>query len=394
MLRRDLAWTFVKLSEAVRDFTIDLSISRYRPDDVRSVRNLIQGVIRSILSIRTDTLLFEPIDLARSLYQPSESNGELVGENREENRVAFNIICQALATPTRGLLDNMVKCIKVIDQTLTRIGGVTEFPDSSSHDKALAQALELLLETISTFDAAEARLAENIQSISEHSARPEIVDIFLFVHPARQAADKVRLLMGKVMEIQQQNRKWAINLPSYPFVKSLNRVNQQVRHDRGGLTAGFYFRSKQQLEKSMADMQSTSYIPRARSMAVDVVTDPEQTLMGQNKESGTPHSQGEQASSTSLRFHVWRFLHRLQDFESRFAFKVALTTTLISIPAWLQQSRGWWNTYESWWAVVTVWVMMVSKFPSILYPFLRVSWKLGIYLDRIPSQRMHLCPSH
>lgn len=373
MLRRDLACTFVKLSEAVRDFTVDLSISRYRPDDVRSVRNLMQGVIRSILSIRPDTLLFEPMDVTRSPYQPSEGNGEPVEENPEENRAALNIMCQALATPTRGLLDSMLNGIKVIDQVLTSIGGVTKFSESSSHDKALTQALELLLETISTFDAADARLAENIQSISEQSTRPEIVDVFLFVHPARQAADKVRLLMGKVVEIQQQNRKWAVNLPSYPFIKSLNRVNQQVRHDRGGLTAGFYFRSKQQLQKSMADMQSTPYIPRARSMAVDGVTDPETTLMDQNKDSETTRSQGEQASSTSLRFHVWRFLHRLQDFESRFAFKVALTTTLISIPAWLQQSRGWWNTYESWWAVVTVWVMMVSKFWSIFYPFLRVS---------------------
>lgn len=37
---------------------------------------------------------------------------------------------------------------------------------------------------------------------------------------------------------------------------------------------------------------------------------------------------------------------------------MALTTTLISIPAWLPKSRSWWNEYESWWAVVTVWVMM------------------------------------
>lgn len=47
----------------------------------------------------------------------------------------------------------------------------------------------------------------------------------------------------------------------------------------------------------------------------------------------------------------------MQGFESRFAFKVVLVTTLLSVPAWLEQSRGWWNTYESWWTVVTVWLM-------------------------------------
>ncbi len=317
-----------------------------------------QGVIRGILSIRPNTLLFEPTDVARSPHRSPESNGEPVKENPEDNGVALNIICQALATPTRDLLDNIVRSIKVTDQILTSIGGVTKLADSSSNEKELTQALELLLETTSAFDAADARLVDKIQSLNEYTTRPEIVDIFLFVHPVRQVADKVRLLMGKIVQIQQQNRKWAVNLPSYPFVKSLNRVNSQVRHDRGGLTAGFYFRSKQQLDKSMADMQSTSYVPRARSMAVDGVMDPEATVMDRHKDKQTTHTKSELPSGTNLRFHTWRFLHRLQDFESRFAFKVALTTTLISIPAWLQRSRSWWNTYESWWAVVTVWVMM------------------------------------
>jgi len=322
------------------------------------MRNLMQGVIRGILSIRPDTLLFEPTDTERNPHRSSERNAEPAKESPEDSGVALNIICQALATPTRDLLNNMVTCIKVIDQILTSIGGITKAPDSSSNENELTQALEILLEATSAFDAADARLVDNIQLISEYSTRPEIVDIFLFVHPVRQAADKVRLLMGKVVEIQRQNKKWAVNLPSYPFIKSLNGVNAQVRHDRGGLTAAFYFRSKQQLERSMADMQSTSYVPRARSMAVDGATGAETTVMDQHEDKQTTHSRGEQFSSASFRFNVWRFLHRLQDFESRFAFKVALTTTLISIPAWLQQSRGWWNAYESWWAVVTVWVMM------------------------------------
>lgn len=249
MLRRDLAWTFVKLSGAVRDFTIDLSISRFRPDDVRSVRNLMQGVIRDILSIRPDTLIFEPVDVARSAYQFSESNGKLVEETPEDNRVALNIICQALATPTRDLLNTMVTCIKVVDQVLTSIGGGITFAESSSNKEKLTHDLELLLKTISAFDAADARLVDRIHLLSEYTTRPEVVDIFLFVHPVRQAADKVRLLVEKVVEIQKQNRKWTVNLPSYPFIKSLNRVNLQVRHDRGGLTAAFTSEASSSLRK-------------------------------------------------------------------------------------------------------------------------------------------------
>lgn len=122
------------------------------------MRNLMQGVIRGILSIRPDTLLFEPTNTERNPHRSSESNGEPAKENPEDSGVALNIICQALATPTRDLLNNMVTCIKVVDQILTSIGGIAKLPDSSSNEKELTQALELLLEATSAFDAADARL--------------------------------------------------------------------------------------------------------------------------------------------------------------------------------------------------------------------------------------------
>ncbi len=59
-----------------------------------------------------------------------------------------------------------------------------------------------------------------------------------------------------------------------------------------------------------------------------------------------------------IRYKLWMILHNLQGFEMRFALKVAIVTSLLSVPAWLSQSRGWWNENESWWAVVFVWLMM------------------------------------
>jgi len=59
-----------------------------------------------------------------------------------------------------------------------------------------------------------------------------------------------------------------------------------------------------------------------------------------------------------FRYRLWAMLHRLQGFEMRFAFKVGIVTSLLSVPAWLSQSRGWWNENESWWVVVFVWIMM------------------------------------
>jgi hypothetical protein len=63
-----------------------------------------------------------------------------------------------------------------------------------------------------------------------------------------------------------------------------------------------------------------------------------------------PHAP--KSTQKKFRYRLWAILHRLQGFETRFALKVAIVTSLLSVPAWLPQNRDWWNEYESWWAVV------------------------------------------
>lgn len=365
-LRHDLACTFVKLSGAVRDFTIDLTISRYRPDDARCVRNLIQCVSRGVLSVRPETTLFDivPRDLEglAATVEPSAYGKSSSTLDPLNNRgTALSIISGLLAAPTRELTDALLASLKCADKTLMQIGGVKKSAVAlQDNHGSLPQALERLQASITAFDAADEGLCSRTDIPHAYASHPEIIGIFLFVHPVRQVADKALQLIRKVIQMQQSSRHRRFNLPSYPFAKSLNRVNSQVRHDRGGLTAGFYFRSKKQLEKTMADMQSTSYVPRPRSIAPTQDQDIQIPSIDRYEEEMQNATVAKTKAFAAARYRllIWRFLHRLQGFESRFAFKVSVITTLLSIPAWLQQSQGWWNTYESWWAVVTVWIMM------------------------------------
>ena len=43
---------------------------------------------------------------------------------------------------------------------------------------------------------------------------------------------------------------------------------------------------------------------------------------------------------------IWEFLHKLEGFHTRYTIKTAVVTSLLSVPAWLPQSRGWWNEYK------------------------------------------------
>lgn len=61
---------------------------------------------------------------------------------------------------------------------------------------------------------------------------------------------------------------------------------------------------------------------------------------------------------STFRHKVWRVAHKLQGFEMKFALKTVIVTASLSIPAWLDQSRDWWNLYDAWWAVVMAWITM------------------------------------
>lgn len=348
-LKRKLAWQFVNVSQAVRDFTLEFTVSRFLPDDIVLLRNLIQGVIRSILAITPDPTLFADLD---PLAEPKSEKYPILHHER-----AKRTICQTLKEPTRIMIDAMVASIMRADETILCVGGQRNV---HNEPQSLSQALDNLRTAKQTFDSADALLIAHPHLSSEYAKSPDVIQLFLFVHPVRQTADKVEALVAKVLEMQQAKRKWRICAPSYPMHKAIMRTNAQVRHDRGGLTAGFYFRSKNQLDRTMAELQSSAYIPAARhaSEGQGLKDAPEQPPMMSEYQKEQEYDHGKSSSKAPFRYRAWEVLHRLQGFESRFAFKVSLVTTLLSVPAWLPQSRGWWNDNESWWAVVTVWAMM------------------------------------
>ncbi|KAL8970696.1 MAG: hypothetical protein Q9197_003679 [Variospora fuerteventurae] len=308
-LQRDLSWHFVRLSTAIRDFTIEISVSRFAPDDVRSLRNLAQSVIRALLSVKPDTQLFDIPSHISGQKNASVSGTQktLVGKRDPVEQaipLVLELIGGRLASPTRGLIDAMA--------------------------------------------ASDATLISDPTFPPRASTIPEAVALFLFVHSLRQAADKVQAFSEKVLQMQQSRPSWAFRLPSYPLRKQFIRTNRQVRHDRGGLTAGFYFRTKAQLDRTMEDLQSRPFVPISKNNVPGGGCIPDIITTEKRQTAATPEPRIGQTDQTKFRYKVWEILHRMQGFESRFALKIVLVTTLLSVPAWLEQSRDWWNTNDAW----------------------------------------------
>jgi hypothetical protein len=384
IIRRQLALTFVNLSQAHRDLTLDISVTRFPPSDVIALRNLMQGVIRSLLSLKMQTALFdskqEPAEMklnGRGHEQSSTTQAagdsviDIDGVKRPSiartitGERAVSLVTSRLSQPTMDLLSCMRKSFERCDAVLMDMSGYRRYigPDKETSSDIIG-VLTKLRKVMIRYDEEEDSLMENPALPPTYSDHPEVVELFLFVHPVRQAARTVEALLVKVMEMQQRQRGWRVYLPSYPLKKGLQRTNAQVRHDRGGVTAGFYFRSQTQLAKSMRGMANIyKPLPHLNDPQKQEELEPQamsrsETMGKYEEEEDVAMDRNSQISKKQrFRYRAWLVLHRLQGFETRFALKVIIMTSLLAGPAWLPQSRGWWNKYESWWCVAMVWIM-------------------------------------
>lgn len=366
-IRRDLAWNFVNLSQANRDFSIDISVSRYLPEDIRSVRNQIQGVIRGVLAIKPDTALFGGKDVSGCELPHTGDvviNLNLTSHDASSlpqgvSAEAVSLVRDVLAEPTRVMIESVRDAVAASDASLMDLSGYRRYLGPPSTTPAISLSiLERLKASMESFDKADSSIIGHPKLPPTYADHPEVVELFLFLHPVRQAADKVEALVQMVMRMDNSGG-WKLHLPSYPLSKSLRRSNAQVRHDRGGATAGFYFANRMQMKKIMQGLQSTAYIPLPQRHTAEFVdTKPPVGIYQDEAKRVDAAKNSEGPHDLTLRYRLWAVAHRLQGFESRFALKVTVVAVLLSIPAWLPQSRDWYNKNEIWWAVVTVWIMM------------------------------------
>ncbi|KAJ2988847.1 hypothetical protein NUW58_g3765 [Xylaria curta] len=364
--RRRLAQAFVSTSQVYRDLVIDFSITKLSPKDVLMLRNSVQAVIRTLrkytilkvhhipvpavsstyVSLKTGTRLSKPPSsdvsgLHGLLHQDLpeftieiDRSPEVSGETRSHKVVEF--VTESLATPTEDLLQSMKYALQNCDAALMDICGHRHYlgpPYTISSD--LRSVLVTLREHITVFS--------------------DVLGIFAFCRSVHQAASAIESLVIKIGELQQRQPKYPqFHLPSYPIRKAIYRTNAQVRHDRGGVTAGSYFRSLSDITKMIKKIRSQDFRPvPSKGTAADGFHNI--SLASMTADGLSNSSSPRQRSS---RHKVWALLHRMQGFETRFGLKTALATSLLALPAYLTRSHSWWDRYEGWWGVVMGWLIL------------------------------------
>lgn len=360
---RNMSLQLVNLSEAVRDMRSEIVLSSLKPGDALCLRNLLQAVIRDIMAIKPDATLFEAESTMRASgaveadetgnvaidIESTDASDDDTGAPSLASSTTghLGLVRDIMAGPARELIDSMTDILLQCDYKLMGIIGNHQLPKSpnDSTNVSFEASLARLHEAARVFDEADISLIDHPDLPSSYAAHPDLVGLFLFIHPVRQTSESVLKLATKVIEIARQPGKRKFYLPSYPLYKSLYRASPQVRHDRGGVSAGYYFKSKKNIKDAMEKYHTKPFDP-----SPDI-------LCGKEERHGKFIDVRGVAEPEKFRYKAWKLIHRLQKFESRFAFKVVLVTVLLSIPAWTD-GRKWYIENEGWWAVVAAWFMM------------------------------------
>lgn len=257
--RRCLAQSIVGLSQMYRDLAIDLSATRFDPRDVKVLRNLLQGVLRSLLPLDSDTPLFEAYEESQRLHNPVSpvpspdsgnrssppdlhaSHSPIPLDSPDPEDQAIRLVCFHLKEPTERLLHAARAALQSCDAVVMNMSGFRQAlgpPEDVSSD--LLTPLIGMRQMMIRFDVAETALVEGGGLSAAASSLPEVVKILTFSRQIRLVGGAVENVMTKVNQMQQRaaSRFPSVYPPSYAFWKALNRNNAQVRHDRGGVTAG------------------------------------------------------------------------------------------------------------------------------------------------------------
>ncbi|KAH0601692.1 hypothetical protein MHUMG1_00571 [Metarhizium humberi] len=271
--RRRLADAFVNLSEAYRDMRINITVSRFRPDDVEQLRNKMQAVIRALLSLQAEPELLHESrsgqgcvvivdrrdsDNVDEQSPPSSSNIHSVVQTASDDMIR-NVV-EPLRAPTKDLLDSLKEDLRVCDAVLMDLSGYRKYLGPSevvSSDLAPVQIRTKI--AIAAFDNVESTILHSNDTPVSSIHDANVVQLLVFARRARETIATVEALMDQVASMQRVPDWPHAYLPSYPIWKAIHRTNAQVRHDRGGVTAGYYQKTFVEIARLLDKIKSLDY---------------------------------------------------------------------------------------------------------------------------------------
>lgn len=306
----------LQLSEAFREFCNEITITTASTEELLLIRNSTQIVISRLRAVTPPFSLTLP-------GSPNAIDG-------------LCIIRKMFSGPAK---DTKKAIVEALEAALGFSYYLRKGPSTSKE-----QQFDSLRKAKENLESAMEDMADqyNLVASQSHFQRSlqmqEVLDVLLHLYYLGETSRAVVEMLSACQEVCKNARKWRINFPSYPFRRAVRCTTAQVTHDRGGQTSSYFYRTKKDVDDIFATIDTANssrntQIPRQHYVNRPLIYE----------EVGKLHQ-------------FWQVIHRFQDFEARFAFKAAVSVALVSLPAWISSSRGWYGEYCVWFSVYTAYI--------------------------------------
>lgn len=350
------------MSIVFREMLNEITISTVNNKQAIQLRNAIQMFIGRIRVVPCPTYLYGPL-LSEDEY------GTLTGSDdaHYRSRVAGSSIRRShifirdtFQEPTSSILqvvlkslDNLDKFLKYLKYPLPRYKNsnnlhYSELMTSQADLRNCQYALDMLSESL-------LQKASNEGVNVEWRATP-VVNVLVYVHYLYDMSRSLGHVIDELVDAAGTKRKWHIAFPNYPFSRALKTNTRQTTHDRGGQSAFYFYHTKADIEQVFEQLHEISVAHRRAS----VLASEEELTPADARKKRRENERNNAASDEQhkLRYRLWRLVHRLQGYESRYAIRTSIIVTSLCIPGWIHHSRDWFNNYNLWTAPFIAVVIM------------------------------------
>lgn len=322
-IRRDLDSGSLKFSASFREMSNEISLSTFSTKEALAIRNAIQLAISRLRTIPSPG----------SLYMKTTVSEGLVNELRK-----------TFAQPSQILIQNILlgldNCLEYVEYM--RLG---QKPTGVSYSEKLKECGDKITESMQEIVNAYSNIPVRGSAKTDSS---DMMDIMLYMHYLYETSKYIFKVVEEFLKLSKQQRTWKLSLPIYPLSSALYFTTAQIMHDRGGESAAYFYFAKRKVEESFRHLHEVKLQPKTSSqtkqkrLAADKLTD----------------NNGKLSDAQGVRYSVWLTMHRLQDYEARFAIKSSITTAILSIPAWIPDSNGWYQQYDVWLSVLIAYLSL------------------------------------
>ncbi len=400
-LQKDLTYKTLMLSENFREYLSEVKVSIFLDEDLKKIRNHLNFAISPLRAIPSPThMYFKPtaiLETSQSNEHSTDASGlaTAIGSGMatplpkpnvplafmqhphfgNNNKLLYtSIINEAFNEPLFKLLTQMIDNLAYIETSLKKFGKLSTNDHESKQQilESLKNSQLLLKKRVWQIDAAYKKFTKSESFCRDLLNEETVIDMFLFLRYSRQSATMMISLSEVVEKSCEHVSRWKFFWYNYPWRRSLRRLPKQCLRDQGADSIFYYFETKLDVDDAFERIYNLN-TSRIKSHHHEEQQEKEESShpLAENGEEDIKKNKTIRAidhndfsyhsTDNPLRFKLWRLSRRLNDSETKYAFKIAFVLVFLSLPAWLKESNHWYYQYNCFWTPLLVYYFLSPR---------------------------------